>query len=82
MGRTTPTVSFLTPICNPDYLRWSSDETGARLLDVLAREDAADLAAEEDERQDRDDGDQREDEGVLGQTLTFIPAGERYSSLR
>jgi len=52
------------------------------LLDVLAREDAADLAAEEDERQDRDDGDQREDEGVLGQTLTFIPAGERYSSLR
>ena len=35
-------------------------------------EDGRDLAAEENEGDDRDDGDEREDQRVLGQTLALL----------
>src|SRR6266446_751444 len=41
-----------------------------RVADVA--EDRRDLAAEEDEGDDRDDGDEREDQRVLGQTLALL----------
>jgi hypothetical protein len=36
------------------------------------REDAGDLAAKEEQGRDRDDGDEREDQGVLRETLTCL----------
>src|SRR5439155_1396168 len=43
-------------------------------LDGIAdvAQDRRDLAAEEDEGDDRDDGDEREDQRVLGQTLALL----------
>src|SRR3972149_3742089 len=49
-----------------------------RCLDLRAdlRKDRRDLLAEEDERHDRDDGDQRQDERVLRQALTLVVTAE------
>src|SRR5204862_5756335 len=43
-------------------------------LDGIAdrAQDLADLAAQEDEGDDRDDGDEREDQRVLGETLALL----------
>src|SRR4051812_2806204 len=41
------------------------------------RQDRRDLAAEEDEGDDRDDGDEREDQRVLGETLALLVLTER-----
>ena len=50
-------------------------DAAAAPLERLAhgRQDAADLAAEEDQGDDRHDRDEGEDERVLGQSLAFFP---------
>ena len=53
---------------------WSTALLIALKLDRRAdhAERLADLAAQEDEGDDRDDGDEREDQGVLRETLAFL----------
>src|SRR3954469_4872064 len=52
---------------------------GARELDRVAdvRQDRRDLAAQEDEGHDRDDGDEREDQRVLRETLALLVLADR-----
>src|SRR4051812_28319959 len=49
-----------------------------RTLDRVAdvAEDAGNLAAQEDKGDDRDDGDESEDQRILGETLTLLVALE------
>ena len=45
-------------------------------------QDARDLVAQEDKGDDRDDGDEREDQRVLGETLALLVLAERSEQLR